>query len=476
MENEEIKIFEKNWIEEHKEEIFALSDDMWEHPELGLEEYRAASEIIRILKKYGFCVETNIGGLPTAFIATAGDGEITAGFNIEYDCLPGLSQKKGAEVPDPVVAGAPGQGCGHNILGPAALLAGLAFNAAREKFRLPVTIQMFGSPYEESSVGKPVVGKTGAYKNVDFFLDWHPLYQNRADYDKCNSVFITEYHFHGQTCHGAYPWQGRSALDAGMLFGHAIEILREHIIPGDSESPHTINYTFSDTGPSFANIVPDTTSIVLYGRFNEMETARDVHRRIGLCAKGAAMATETTVEEKLITFTHTKIPNKTLASVMHRNLEETGSPWYSEEEQNYVKKMQHAAGLPEDGLDETIQPFGYCQSIITDSSEFTWNAPYATLELSMGPKGSWHNWMVTACAGSSIGRKCLIQASRILSATAVDIVENPKIIEEAKRELHERLAGQTYCSLLPEDYTPPIGFNSGIMDRYFPDRQKSLEI
>jgi aminobenzoyl-glutamate utilization protein B len=471
VEHHGIKAYLFQWMEEHKQEIYELSDYMWEHPELGLEEFEASSRIRKIFSSHGFSVESGIGGLPTSFIAAWGEAAPVFGINVEYDCLPGLSQKKDSDLPDPVIQGAPGQGCGHNILGPAAVFAGIALRYALEEFSIPGTIKMFGSPYEESSVGKPVMGKAGAYKGTDFILDWHPWYDNRADYDTCNSVFIVQYRFAGRTCHGASPWEGRSALDAGMLFGHALEMLREHLIPGNPAAAHTINYTFSDTGPAFANIVPDTTAIILYGRFNDMEVAGDAYRRISLCAKGAAMATETTISERLITFTHNKLPNKTLAEVVHRNLEELGAPEYTDGEQERVRRMQKAAGLDPVGLATEISPFQFSEAFITDASEFSWNAPYATFDLALGPKGGWHNWMVTACAGSSIGKKCLDKAAKILVSSAIDILLNPGLIDRAKEELKERLGGRLYESLIPDGYEPPIGFNRSIMEQFFPDRR-----
>lgn len=475
MENQGIKAYLLQWVEGNKKEVDQISDYMWEHPELGLEEYEASNRMINILEQYGFSVERNIGGLPTAFVATYGEGKPICGINVEYDCLPGLSQKKDVCYFDPIIKGAPGQGCGHNILGPAALLAGLALQACMKKFEIKGTIKLFGSPYEESSVGKPVMGKAGAYKDVDFFLDWHPWNDNMADYDICNSVFIVQYNFEGITCHGASPWEGRSALDAGMLFGHAVEILREHLIPNGAHAAHTINYTFSDTGPAFANIVPDTTSIILYGRFNDLEIAKDAYRRISLCAEGAATATETKVTKRLITFTHPKLANQALSKVVYDNLTEIGSVQYTSEEQAFVKEMQKNAGLEPNGLPTEIKPFGFSETIITDASEFSWNAPYASFHLAMAPAGSWHNWMVTGLAGGSVGKKCLHQAALIIAGSAIDVIRNPKLLSEAKKEWEQTMQGKTYESLIPDDYVPPIGFNRTVMEQFFPERKGKYE-
>jgi putative nucleotidyltransferase with HDIG domain len=166
MKRETIKSFILQWIKNHKNEFYQISDFMWDNPELGLEEFKASEMIKNVLKKHGFKIESNIGGMPTSFIAEYGSSQPVIGLNVEYDCLPGLSQKKNSTFIDPIQKGAPGQGCGHNILGPAAVMAGVALRYALEKFNISATIKLFGSPYEESSVGKPVMGKAGAYKDL----------------------------------------------------------------------------------------------------------------------------------------------------------------------------------------------------------------------------------------------------------------------------------------------------------------------
>ncbi|HQK54862.1 MAG TPA: hypothetical protein PLA73_11555, partial [Sedimentibacter sp.] len=193
-------------------------------------------------------------------------------------------------------------------------------------------------------------------------------------------------------------------------------------------------------------------------------------RRITLCAEGIAMATETTVSREFITYTHNKLPNKTLSEVVHRNFEYYGTPEFTEEEQNFVKKMQEYMGLEPVGLDTKLKEFGPSETIICDTSEFSWNAPYATFWVAMGPDKGWHNWMVTACAGNSIGKKTMDKAVRIMSSSAIDIILSPETIEAAKAELKERLKGREYKCLLPEDHKPPLGTNKETMKKYFPER------
>lgn len=470
----EIKKYVEEWLEENKEEFYNLSDFIWDNPELGLEEFSAFTAVTKILEEHDYKVESGIGDMPTAFIATYGTEGPVIGVNVEYDCLPGLSQEKDKPFPSPIIEGAPGHGCGHNILCGAAVKVGIALRYVIEKYNLKATIKLLGSPYEEASVGKALVGRVGGYKGVDCVLDWHPWHYNKADYDKCNSVFVINFNFKGKMSHGAYPWIGRSAFDAAMLFGHALEMLREHIIPSGPDAAHTINYTFTDVGAEFANIVPDRTVVQLYGRFSTLDVSKDAFNRIMDAAEGCAKATGTTVEPKIITYTHNKIPNKILAEVVHSNMQRYGAPGFTKDEQNFVKEMQRYSKLEPTGLKTDIDPFGPSETIICDTSEFSWNAPYATFWLAMGPTSGWHNWMITACAGNTIGHKTMDRAAQIISASAIDLITNPDIIDKAKVEWKERMGSNTYECLLPEGHKAPLGVNASVMNKYFPNRKKHI--
>lgn len=462
------------WIEENKDAFFKAADEIWQQPELGLEEYHSSDVHVHLLESYGFQVTRGIGGMPTAFVATWGTEGPVVGFSIEFDALPGLSQDKDKPYQSPLKEGAPGHGCGHNILGAGAAMAGVALKSVCEQENISVRIKMFGTPYEEASVGKPLIGRTGAMADLDFAVDWHPHGGNYAYYEVCNSVFVLHITFQGQKSHGARPWLGRSAFDGAMLFGHALEMLREHIVPNVKEAANTINYTFTDCGAAYANVVPDTTTVQLYGRFHDLDVSKDAYERICRAAEGCAMATGTTVKIEVVTYTHNKLPNRVLSKVMYDNLVSYGAPDFTEEEQNFVKEMQRAEGIEPVGLDTEIKPYGPGQTGITDASEYSWNCPFTCVWIAMGPAGGWHNWMVTACAGGSIGKKALLRGAQVLAASAMDMICSPELIEEAKEELREILHGRKYECLLPEQHEVPRGINAGIMDQYYPERQRKI--
>ncbi|HWQ50248.1 MAG TPA: amidohydrolase [Terriglobales bacterium] len=468
MDRANMKQFIYDWIDKNGAPFDEAADFLWQNPELGMEEKKSSAKLMALLEKYGFAVEKGVAGMPTAFVATWGKGGPVIGFSAEYDALPGLSQEVGTGK-KALREGAPGHGCGHNLLGTTAIYAAIATKQLLEEKKLPGTLKVFGTPAEELCIGKPFMARAGLFKGVDVLLDWHPMNYNRADYDVCNAYFNVKYHFKGKTAHGNSPWFGRSTLDAAMLQAHAVELLREHIRPSTlgPEAANTVNYTFSDVGPEFPSVVPDRTTAWYVGRFDQTELMVEVMERIDNCAKGAALATETTVEKELITATHDKIPNKVLAEVMHRNLEEVGAPKFTEEEQAFVKAMQREVGAPETGLDEAIWPFGGGSSGVCDTSEYSWDVPYVILWVTMAPAGvGWHNWIVASCAGSPIGKKAMNTAAKIIAATALDLAVSPETVKAARAELDERLAQRNYIAVLPEELAPPVGINKAVMEKY----------
>ncbi|MDR2800368.1 MAG: amidohydrolase [Desulfovibrio sp.] len=460
-----IKKFIVDWIETNKAEFDACSQFLFDNPELGMQEFEAAKLLTGMAEKHGFTVERGVAGMPTAFVATYGSGEPVLAFNIEYDCLPGLSQKV-SEYKDPVIEGAPGHGCGHCLIGVGGMQAGTALRYAMEKFGFTCTIKMFGTPAEEICIGKPFMARAGLFGGVDAFLDWHPWFNKSFVHRGANAYFSKYYHFKGKTSHGNAPWNGRSALDAGMLLGHAVELLREHIVPGTEAAANTINYTFSNVGPEFPSVVPDRSSLWFVGRFTSTEVMADVMERIDNCAKGAALATGTTVEMELVTAIHENLPNKVLGEVVHANFLALGPIALTEAERNFAEALQKNAGNEPVGVVQDYLPPAEFDAPVTDVSEYSWFAPLATLWTAAMPGPALHHWVFTAAAGSSIGKKAYNYAAKFLATSAVDLIAKPEVLAKAREERKERLNGRVYKSLLPDDLMPPLDANKATMAKY----------
>ncbi len=456
------------WIDKNKESAFAVSDFLWEHPELSMQEYEASQAAANLLEGYGFSVDRSAAGIPTAFTAIYGSGRPVLAFSSEYDALPGLSQKKDATSKDPVVDMAPGHGCGHNLMAVGGILAAAALRQYMEENRIEGTIKVFGTPAEELCIGKPFMAREGLFEGIDAFIDWHPSHLNRAAACDTNAYFNVKYHFTGKSAHGNAPWNGRSSLDGAMLMGHAIEMLREHIKPGSEDSPTTLNYAFPDVGNSFPNVVPANTILWCVGRTKTAELAQDILSRLNACAKGCAQATGTTVTKEVITATHDLIPNFRLGQLVEENLRYVGAPAYSEEDQKAAKAIQHAMNTEETGYTGEILETVLGSQPVTDSSEYSWYGPLAFLNVALSPSEDtgWHSWTTCRFAGSQAGKRVLETAAKTLALVGYDLLAKPEILKEAKAEWKGRLHGRVYQTLLPEEAKPDLTTNKDLMEKF----------
>lgn len=456
----------KDWIESHAAEFLPYAERIWRLAELGGQEFESSKLLAGLLRERGFTVEEGVAEMPTAFVARWGQGGSVVAFSVEYDALPGLSQQ-GMAAHNPVLEGAPGHGCGHNLLGVGGVLAAVAAKEWLAQGGRPGQVVVFGTPGEEICMGKPFMARAGLFEGLDAVLDWHPWTYNLAAPEMCISYFSLKYHFKGRTAHGNAPWHGRSALDAAMLTGQAIEYLREHIPPGDPQAAHTINYTFSNTGPEIPNVVPDRASLWVIGRLRDAELASQVLERLHRCAQGAALATETEVSTEFISATHEKLANQTLAEVVHRNFQWVGAPPFSPEEQEQARSMQRQAGAPEIGLRQDFLPFAPTYTPLSDNSEYSWFAPFAMLMVAIAPEGfGWHNWQVAACAEQGPGHKGLLTAAQVMAASAVELYLDPDLVARAKAEQVQQVAGRVYQPLFPPETRPPLELNRATMDKY----------
>jgi len=463
-----------DWVKANKGDFYRLSDAIWSYAELGMEEIKSSQALASYLKAKDFSLEPGVADMSTAFVATWGSGKPVIAFSAEYDALPGLSQEKGISDESPIIQGAPGQGCGHNLLGVGSIMAAMALRSAMMNFGLRGTIKIFGTPAEEICIGKPFMARVGLFGGIDVVLDWHPFFLNSADYTTCNAYFSIRYHFKGRTSHGNRPWDGRSALDAAVLTGNMIEFLREHITPGNPPwAANTINYSFPNVGPAFPVVVPNMSTLWCVGRIATSEEAEYIIDRLHRCTQAAAMATETTVETELISATHERIPNRVISTVLYNNLQVIGAPKFTEDENDFAKKLQRDNGTPDTGLDSEIMPLSGGSQGVSDNSEYSWFAPMGMLLITAAPGGiGWHNWQVAASVGTTIGKKAMDTAAQVLAASGVDLLLEPNIIDEAKKELAERLQGRDYASLIPEAVKPQILINRDLMDQYRPLQEK----
>ena len=412
-----------------------MSRQLWEYAETGLHEDRSAAAIEDLLQKEGFKVERNVAGMPTAFIATAGSGAPVVAIMAEYDALPGLSQKPGEAKKDPEKEGAPGHGCGHNLLGTSAVAA-------------------FGTPAEELLLGKVFMLKAGVFDKTDVVLSWHPESANQVVTRPRLALTATEVEFFGKTAHAAAsPWLGRSALDAMELFDLAMALMREHIQP-----TARIHRVIKDGG-KVPNVIPDYAKIQTWLRDQTGAAVEELLARMRKAADGAALATETRAKVTLLASTRDPLNNQALGQVMQKELERVGPPKFDEKDQTFAKALQKEVGVEQAGLATEVVPFGpnHGGTASSDLAEVSAAVPLAELNIVARPIGTAaHHWGQTACAAHPLGLKGMLVAAKVLGASMVDLLADPKQVAAAKEEFQKATKGKPYQSPLAQDAKPVV--------------------
>lgn len=442
-------------VDRHAAELTGLSDKIWAYAEIALREYKSSAALADYAEKQGFKVQRGVAGMPTAFVATYGQGHPIIGIMGEYDALPGLSQKAVPEK-DPLVPGAAGHGCGHNMFGAASLGAALAIKEQIQKGALKGTIRFFGTPAEENYGGKIYMARDGLFDDVDVMLAWHPGDDTKSDMTSSQAMVDLAVEFHGKAAHAAAdPWNGRSAVDAAEIFLVGLNFMREHIKPSSR-----MHYTIPSAG-DVPNVVPEYAKVWLWLRDWKRTEVESLLERVRKLAEGAAMMTETTGTVTVQAGDWEQLTLVAGQKLIQDNLAWVGSPVYTDDEQAFARAIQRATGKSELGMDASVKPLEGqdAQGGSTDVGDVSWVVPTITVTVATAPEGvPWHAWPVVATGGMSIGHKGLVRASKVLAATMVDLYERPAAIEEIRAEFKAKKGDVVYKAYVP-DGPPPVPRN-----------------
>jgi len=468
-----IQNFISDYIESRRETFIQLSDKIWEMPEIYFEEHQSAEYLCQALEAEGFQVERGVAGLQTGFIGSFGSGSPVVAILGEFDALPGLSQKKGSTQYEPVSAGGHGHGCGHNLLGTGAFAAAVSIKEYLQQTGLKGTVRYYGCPAEENGSGKAYMTRAGLFDDVDFALSWHPETKPIIMNFSSLANYAVRFIFHGKSAHAAAaPHLGRSALDAVELMNVGVNYLREHMIP-----EARIHYAITDAGGTSPNVVQAHAEVAYLIRAPKKKQVVDLYNRVQDIAKGAALMTGTEVEAMFEGAASDLIPNDTLAEVMYNNLSAIGVPSYDEADQKYAKEIreslspedreaaltgldkQTAAKLKEKHIADVIPPFSRKEIMLsgsTDVGDVSWIVPTMQCMTACWALGTpFHTWQVVSQGAMPIAHKGMLQAGKVMAATAIEVMGNPAILEQAKAEHKERIDEETYFSLIPEQQEPP---------------------
>ena len=276
-----------------------LNEYIYANPELGRKEFKACEAHKNILKKYGFKVTENYIGIETAYLAeysSEKEGPKIA-YLAEYDALPEV-----------------GHGCGHNILGTVSVGAGILLKDFVNEFG--GTVFVYGTPAEETFGAKVDMAEAGCFDNIDAAMLSHPTGKSHERSGTSQAMEALQFTFKGKTAHAAGdPYNGINALDGVIQFFNSVNALRQQT--KDSARIHGI----ISNGGEAANIIPDLAVANFYVREATTKEMVKLSERVKNCAKGAALATGTTleIENYEYTFKHL-VTNETLSETYVKNL------------------------------------------------------------------------------------------------------------------------------------------------------------
>lgn len=464
------------WIESNQKTFTDLSDAVWSFAEIGYQEVRSSQLLIQALEEAGFSVEKGVAGIPTAFVASYGkNADPVIGILGEFDALPGLSQDC---VPyrKPLVQGAPGHGCGHNLLGVAGIAACFALQQALDAGDIQGAIRYYGCPAEEGGAAKAFMAKAGLFNDVDICLTWHPDSFNGTLWANFLANYRVGFKFHGKPAHAAAdPYNGRSALDAVELMNVGVNYLREHMIP-DAR----VHYVITNGGGTAPNVVPAEAASLYSVRAPRTDQLNPLFERVKDIARGAALMTGTELEIELYSGMSNLLLNETINRVLQSTLEEVGAPKFNQEEKGFAAEISKTipsnsfeesarsygldadqiAGMKNTFLHESVLPpynSGIVQPGSTDVGDVSWVVPtgqVVTACMALGTPG--HSWQTVAQGRMGIGHKGMLYAAKVMALSAVEFMQNPELIRKARDEFKKRRAAANYVSPIPDGLKPPL--------------------
>jgi len=443
-------------IDDIRSRMVEVNQAIWSYAEPGLEEVRSAEELQDWLAESGFSVRANVAGMPTAFVASYGEGEPVIAYLAEYDALIGLSQKAVShreQRDDPAVIA--GHGCGHSLFGTGSTAAAIALARAMDSQHLPGTVRLYGTPAEETVDAKTFMLRDGLFDDVDVVLAWHVNDRTRVSYQYSKAVVGARFSFEGVSAHAsASPQFGRSALDAVELMNVGVNYLREHV-PEDTR----IHYVVTNGGGQ-PNVVPPEAGSWYYVRANRHGTVEEVFERVLEIARGAALMTQTEMSYLIDSDAHEVLPNRALSEIIYDNLLEVGPPEFDEREKAFARETQtEFASRVDRALFEEIDrlPDDPEQGMAsTDQGDLTWHVPSGGLNVAAYAFGAaGHSWQVVAATGMSIGDKAMTVAAKTLAATGYDLLTQPALLDRVRESFREIRDPLEFRSLLPADARPP---------------------
>ena len=452
-----------------------LVDQIFSFQELGFQEVETSRFLTTLLRDSGFTVQDGIFGIPTAWVASWGNGRPVISLGTDIDGIPGASQWPGIACHSPMMEGGPGHGEGHNSGMAVNITAALATRAIMRRERMSGTIRLWPGVAEELVGTKAYYVREGLFRDVDLVLFSHVSSNLSVAYgDQSGTGLVSvEYTFEGRSAHAAgAPWRGRSALDAVELMDIGWNFRREHLRTTQRSHDVITNGGFQP------NVVPSKASVWYYFRETDEEHIRENWAIGDTIAQAAAMMTGTRIsQERLLGSAWPQHFNRVIAETMSRNIQRVGLPTWTAQDQQMAKALQREIGVPDSGLavrlDSLRQPLRRDQiqgGGSDDIGDVSWNVPTVTLRFPSNIPGlPGHNWTDAIAMATPIAHKGATAGAKAMAMTILDFVMTPALVDSSWSYFRNvQTRDRHYTPFIRPTDQPAVDLNASLIERFRP--------
>ncbi|KAA9300179.1 MULTISPECIES: M20 family metallopeptidase [Aerococcus] len=371
-----------------REEFQALSDYIYDHPELGLEEDQSSQAHVDLLEKHGFQVEKPYLGFETAFRATYDSAKPgpTVAYLSEYDALPEI-----------------GHGCGHNMLG--TVDTGAAIVLSKVLGETGGRLVVLGTPAEETNGVKVDMAAADTFDDIDVALCTHPSDANTKSAPSL-AMQALEFEFFGKNAHAAAaPWQGINALDAVINLFNLVNAQRQQILP-----TARIHGVIKDGG-EVANVIPDYTRAHFYVRARDKAYVQVLREMMIRMAESAAQAAGCTMKYRNYEKTYDDmVTNRPLDDAYNANAKAVGIDMVDPDPNEVVGSLD----------------MGNVSHVVPATN------PYYSI--TDGQKISGHTPEFRDCTKTEAGYQAMMATIEILARTGYDVLTDPELLKAIQKD------------------------------------------
>lgn len=287
-------------IDQHRDEIIDMGNDIFQHPELGFKELRTASIVSDFLKSLDINYEDGLS--VTGLKGTLGKGGINIGLIAEIDAVPTLGHEFSSEDLNAAHA------CGHSNQVAIMLGAVKALNNSKLLNDINGRVTLITTPAEEFTdldfrkqlkeegkinflSGKQDMISKGVFDDIDIVLSCHTMggiNEKLADVNSSLNGFVfKKITYIGKTSHaGAEPHKGINALNAATIGLTAINAQRETFI----DEHHVRVHGIITNGGQTVNSIPEKVVIESYVRGNSLDSILDANVKVNRAYEAGAYA------------------------------------------------------------------------------------------------------------------------------------------------------------------------------------------